>query len=427
MERGYRDRWAAEEWDSKWRRADFTPAWRIRSIPPELRQATEQGWFPPGGSVLDIGCGSGEIARWLAEEGYEAMGVDFSRAAIERAKAAMDAPRLTFEVFDICGGAPRTSGFDALLDRGCLHTIGDDCRAAYVRNLATAARPGARFLLLVPYRPGRKDEWVQYLHELFRPAFDVVRIADTVFERHSGESREPFQLGVALWMTRHQYSQGGERITMQLETELEHIEAKLRSHIQSVWLVDTDEAGLQLDDDLLRGGVIDSMGVMQLISFVEDEFGVDVEDVEIVPDNFCSVRAMTRFVARKKQIPFDDILDPLVADFRGLVAESVPPDGVVLVPSSGDEDLLEFGDQAGWHFPRDESGNYAGFNPADSGDAISQVEALRSLGATHIGFPSAELWWLDYYGELRDHLESRYRQIARNGAGVVYSLQPAVA
>lgn len=212
---------------------------------------------------------------------------------------------------------------------------------------------------------------------------------------------------------------------MTTEMSLDHIEQQLRAHIQSVWLVETDKP-VEPDEDLLRSGVIDSMGVMQLVSFLEESFGVAVDDLEIVPENFSSVRAMTRFVARKKQLPFDDV-DPPVADFRGLVAENVPSDGVVLVVSRGDESLVELGDRTGWHFPRDDSGVYAGFLPANSDEAIAHLEALRRLGATHIGFPAAELWWFDYYTGLRDHLDANYRKVARNGTGILYSLQSAGA
>ncbi|MDQ3090060.1 MAG: methyltransferase domain-containing protein [Actinomycetota bacterium] len=423
VERSYRDRRTADEWDSKWRRADFEPAWRIRSIPSELRRATEQGWFPPGGSVLDIGCGSGETTRWLAEQGYTAAGIDFSRAAIARAKAAGDLPHLTFEIFDIGRGAPRTSEFDALLDRGCLHTIGEDRRAAYVRNVATAAKPGAPFLLLVPHPPRRKDEWIRYLQELLRPAFAIERVTETVFDGHFAPNAGAVQRGVAFWMTRH-HTLETEGISMPVETELEHIQEQLRAHIMSLWLAGEGDGVLHPDDDVLRSGLIDSMGIMELISFIEESFGVAVDDLEIVPENFCSLRAMTRFVAGKKQIPFEEVGDPLVADFRGLVDENVPRNAVVLVASRGDERLVELGDRTGWHFPRDDSGDYAGYHPADSVQAIGHVEALRGLGATHIGFPSGELWWLDYYTGLRDHLKSRYPEIARHVAGALYSLRP---
>jgi acyl carrier protein len=55
-----------------------------------------------------------------------------------------------------------------------------------------------------------------------------------------------------------------------------------------------------LDDALLVEGIIDSMGVMQLVSFVEERLGVSVDDEEIVPENFTSLRALAQLVAAKQ-------------------------------------------------------------------------------------------------------------------------------
>nr|MBA2294142.1 glycosyltransferase [Actinomycetota bacterium] len=112
--------------------------------------------------------------------------------------------------------------------------------------------------------------------------------------------------------------------------------------------------------------------------------------------------------------------DAAVADLRRLVVESLPADAVVLVVSRGDEALLHLGGRTGWHFPRNGAGEYAGHHPATSADAIAELERLRLEGATHLVFPSTELWWLDHYEELRGHLESR--RVRETSAGVAYTL-----
>lgn len=53
------------------------------------------------------------------------------------------------------------------------------------------------------------------------------------------------------------------------------------------------------DEDLLDLGLIDSLGIMKLIVFIEDSFGVRIEDSEIVPENFQSLSRMARFVEQK--------------------------------------------------------------------------------------------------------------------------------
>src|SRR5262245_35779080 len=56
------------------------------------------------------------------------------------------------------------------------------------------------------------------------------------------------------------------------------------------------------EDSFLETGVIDSMGVMELVAFIQSEFGVEVEQREIVVENFDSVRKLSDFVRRKLQL-----------------------------------------------------------------------------------------------------------------------------
>lgn len=56
------------------------------------------------------------------------------------------------------------------------------------------------------------------------------------------------------------------------------------------------------DDSLLGRGIIDSIGVMELVTFVQEEFGVTVEDEAITEENFGTIAAIARFVdARRVQ------------------------------------------------------------------------------------------------------------------------------
>ena len=53
------------------------------------------------------------------------------------------------------------------------------------------------------------------------------------------------------------------------------------------------------DDSLLRKGVFDSLGVMEVIAFIEESFGIAVEQEEVTEANFGSLNAITRYVAAK--------------------------------------------------------------------------------------------------------------------------------
>ncbi len=53
-------------------------------------------------------------------------------------------------------------------------------------------------------------------------------------------------------------------------------------------------------DSLLEDGLIDSLGILDLVGFLETEFGIKIEDEELDPENFDSITAMVRFVERKR-------------------------------------------------------------------------------------------------------------------------------
>lgn len=103
----------------------------------------------------------------------------------------------------------------------------------------------------------------------------------------------------------------------------------------------------------------------------------------------------------------------LITRLRETVNDHLPAEAVVAVVSKGDDELLNLGGRAGWHFPQDERGVYSGYYPADSATAIQHLEALRSRGAEYLLFPSTALWWLDHYTELRQFLEQNYKLLVK--------------
>lgn len=63
-----------------------------------------------------------------------------------------------------------------------------------------------------------------------------------------------------------------------------------------------DSAASLADDTPLLDGVIDSLGLMQMISFIEEEFDVAVEDSEVTATNFRTVSDIERLVQQKAQV-----------------------------------------------------------------------------------------------------------------------------
>ncbi len=102
----------------------------------------------------------------------------------------------------------------------------------------------------------------------------------------------------------------------------------------------------------------------------------------------------------------------LTREIHEAVEGCIPRDATVLVISKGDPELLKQGGRRAWHFPRTTAGEYAGFHPANSEDAIAHLEDLRTKGGEFLLLPATSFWWLEHYADFRRHLESHYRTVA---------------
>jgi len=80
------------------------------------------------------------------------------------------------------------------------------------------------------------------------------------------------------------------------------IRSRIRAFIQENFLYMRSDFQLGDEDSLLGTGIIDSMGVMELTAFLQDEFGLHVEDEEITQANLGSVAALIRFTEGKRSL-----------------------------------------------------------------------------------------------------------------------------
>jgi len=103
-----------------------------------------------GPRVLDAGCGTGDLAIWLAARGRVVTGVDFLAAPLEQAQAKARAAGVSanFLQMDALAVGEIPERFDTVTDCGLFHTFDDTGRAAYVAALAKLLEPGARLLML---------------------------------------------------------------------------------------------------------------------------------------------------------------------------------------------------------------------------------------------------------------------------------------
>jgi acyl carrier protein len=81
------------------------------------------------------------------------------------------------------------------------------------------------------------------------------------------------------------------------------IEERIRQFITDSFLYGEADAGLSTEDSLLERGIIDSTGVLELVVFLEKEYGIEINDNELVPANLDSIRNLVEFVMRKTAAP----------------------------------------------------------------------------------------------------------------------------
>lgn len=135
-----------ELWDERYGATD-----RVWSGEPNVQLVAETAGLAPG-RALDVGCGEGADAIWLAARGWQVTGVDFSRVALSRAAAharqmgAQVSDRLTWLHANLIGWQPPSSAFD-LVTAHYMHLMPADRSQLYGR-LATAVSPGGVLLIV---------------------------------------------------------------------------------------------------------------------------------------------------------------------------------------------------------------------------------------------------------------------------------------
>ncbi len=115
----------------------------------ELVSLVESGRINPC-RAIDLGCGAGGNAIYLAQHGFEVTGVDYAGAAIEksRARASEAGVQANFIVDDLTNLQHISGKFTFLLDYGVLDDLRPRQREPYLRNLLSLTHPGSHYLLL---------------------------------------------------------------------------------------------------------------------------------------------------------------------------------------------------------------------------------------------------------------------------------------
>ena len=78
------------------------------------------------------------------------------------------------------------------------------------------------------------------------------------------------------------------------------VKEKVRNYILENCLFTDDQSMLVNDESFLEKGILDSTGVLEIIVFLEDEYGITIEDEEMIPENLDSVSNIVKFVGTKQ-------------------------------------------------------------------------------------------------------------------------------
>jgi SAM-dependent methyltransferase len=134
-------------WNERYASGEPLP-WDTGQPDPMLVEVIESRALAPG-RTLEVGCGTGTNALYLAERGFEVLGVDISPLAVEKAREKARG-RCRFEVIDFLAAAPPGGPFQVVFDRGCLHVF-DEARdrARFAERVAAQLVDGGVWLSLI--------------------------------------------------------------------------------------------------------------------------------------------------------------------------------------------------------------------------------------------------------------------------------------
>jgi 2-polyprenyl-3-methyl-5-hydroxy-6-metoxy-1,4-benzoquinol methylase len=140
-------------------RLGFTP-WDGHPLARSLRdlvEGTDVAAALPAGSVLEVGCGTGDCSIYLAQHGWIVTAVDFVSKPLTRARAKAAAAGLSIDFIQAdvtqLSQTGISANFQLIVDNGCLHNMSDNDRDSYVREVSAVAAPDAQ-LLIVAFVPG---------------------------------------------------------------------------------------------------------------------------------------------------------------------------------------------------------------------------------------------------------------------------------
>jgi len=186
------------------------PPWDIGRPQKEIIRLAEDGEL--SGRVLDVGCGTGENALFLAHLDFKVWGIDAAPNAIKKAKEKARKRGITvnFLVSDALKLPSLRTKFDTIIDCGLFHVLSDEERPIFAASLISVLLPGGKYFMLCfsehePGSFGPRRVTQAEIRAAFSKGWKINYIREAEFETRFGPE------GVKAWLssiTRLQNSSG---------------------------------------------------------------------------------------------------------------------------------------------------------------------------------------------------------------------------
>lgn len=170
--------------------------WDTGQPEPLLVDFVTSGAIKPG-PALEIGSGTGTNAIWLAERGFDVLGVDIAPLAVERAHAKIEgrALRCRFAALDFLAATSPVGPFQFVFDRGCFHVFDEPAeRQQFAARVASALVPGGLWLSLIgstegpPREVGPPRRSAREVAAAIEPALEIVELRSAEFRGTSAKA-----------------------------------------------------------------------------------------------------------------------------------------------------------------------------------------------------------------------------------------------
>jgi SAM-dependent methyltransferase len=164
------------------------PPWDIGRPQPAFLELVRAGELNIGG-VLDVGCGTGENALYLAEKGFSVVGVDLATRAIDAAKTKSTERNLKvdFRIANALSLEFKNDYFDNAIDSGLFHTFNDGNRVDFAIEIARVIKTGGKYFMLC-FSDKEPTNWggprritKEEIATTFSPLFNINYIRDAYF------------------------------------------------------------------------------------------------------------------------------------------------------------------------------------------------------------------------------------------------------